>query len=269
MTPWRFAYFGIILFWLSMTFMLIQRTYFPDAGGAQPISVMDLLQRFSQTNDYLNNLTLLRGTEKLGHASISAKLWEHEATHLPQGMELHAGGMVDGAAWSQPGASMSWSFSGKLDQQQLWKTLDVRVRTPTAAIIMQWTAGQEEPLLEVRRDGALIADLKSLKQQAKTMTLIPGFSGLQGLPLGALTDSGQDVSLEKAITFSATASTVSIAGQKRAAQLLKLSLFGLVESQFTFTQAGELAEATLPNGYRLQDPVIFGLEETHEATRTP
>ena len=267
-TPWRLAYLGIIFFWVYMTTQLVKRTYFPSDDGLVAISPGQVLQRFAQTGDYINNLVLLRDKQRLGHASIAAKTWEDEQTHQPKGFAIHAGGMVEGTAWSEPGSNLAWSFAGRVDHAQVWHSLDLRVRSPVSSVVMQWEIGQKEPVLEVRKEGKLVADTDSLRNQAKIMSLIPGFSGLGGLSLPQA-DGSQEVALEKAISLTAKSGSLEIAGQLRQAFILQAGVFGLVESTLTFTEVGELAEVTLPGKYRLVDPIIFGISSAENADKAP
>lgn len=261
MTIWRVAYFAITIFWIGMTSLLIKRVFFPEDGDFEPVPVELVFARFSQHNDVLNNLNLLRGNEKLGHASISAKEWTQEETGELRGFALHAGGMVEGEAWQQPGFNLSWSFAGRFDRAQVWHNIDLRVRTPESSVIVMWERGQEMPRIEVMRDGKLVMDAKSLLAQAKMAAALPGLGELPFLKGGTLDPS---LTAETAVQVSAREGITTLAGQRRKSFQLVISLLGLVEATAWFTEAGELAKVDLPQDYRLLDPIIFGLDESQD-----
>ena len=258
MTIWRAAYIAIILFWLCMTGLLVQRTYFPEDGGLQSVSPNLVLQRFCQHSDFINNLNLMRGKQKLGHATISSRLWLDDKTASPRGFTIQAGGMVEGEAWSQPGMNMSWSFTGRVDQAQVWHALDLRLRSPISSVIFIWEKGQPEPRLEVMNDGKLVMDTQSLKAQAKLGAMIPGmgsFSFLSG------DQAQQEIALETAIGLSAKEGQLMLANQRRKAFQLTIQLVKLLHATATFTESGELASVELPNQMQFLDPIIFGLSQ--------
>lgn len=268
MTIWRVAYIAITIFWIAMTSMLVKRIYFPDEDGFQPVPVELLFARFSQHNDVINNLNLLRQEEKLGHASVAAKEWTDETTGELRGFAIHAGGMVEGQAWQQPGFNMSWSFAGRFDRAQVWHSIDLRIRTPESSVIAMWEKGQETPKIEVMRGGRMVMDTKSLLAQAKMTAALPGLANLPFLNGGKL---DQTLTPETALQMTAREGISSLAGQRRKSFQLVLSLLGLVEATAHFTEAGELARVDLPQDLRLLDPIIFGLDHDNngETKDTP
>lgn len=266
MTIWRVAYIAITIFWIAMTSMLIKRIYFPDEDGFQSVPVEMLFARFSQHNDVINNLNLLRQEEKLGHASISAKEWKNEETGELRGFAMQAGGMVEGEAWEQPGFNLSWSFAGRFDRAQVWHNIDLRVRTPDSSVVVMWERGQETPKIEVMRDGKLVLDTKSLMAQAKMTADLPGLAQLPFLNGGTL---NPNMTPETAVQMTAREGVSTLAGQRRKSFQLVISLLGLVESTAHFTEAGELAKVDLPGDLRLLDPIIFGLDGSNDTQAKP
>lgn len=258
MTIWRVAYIAITIFWIAMTSLLIKRVYFPEDGGFKDVPVELLFARFAQHNDVINNLSLLRENQKLGHATVASKEWKDETTGQLRGFALHAGGMVEGEAWNQPGFNVSWSFAGRFDRAQVWHSIDLRIRTQESSTIVMWEKGQEMPKIEVMRDGKVVLDTAGLLAQAKMTAAIPGFSALPFLNGGKL---DQNLTPETAVQMKASEGTALLAKQKRKSFQLAISLLGLVNATAHFTEAGELASVDLPGDMRLLDPIIFGLDQ--------
>lgn len=263
MTIWRVAYIAITIFWITMTTLLVRRIYFPEDGGFKDVPVEMLFARFSQHNDVVNNLSLLRTDQKLGHATIASKEWRDETSGKLRGFAMHAGGMVEGEAWKQPDLNVSWSFAGRFDLAQVWHSMDLRIRTQNSSVIVMWEKGQETPKVEVMRDGKLVLDTAGLLAQAKMTAAIPGFSAMPFLSGGKL---DKNLTPETALQMKASEGTAVIAQQKRRSFQLALSLLGFVNATAHFTEAGELASVDLPNDMRLLDPIIFGLDKQADAT---
>jgi hypothetical protein len=255
MTIWRLGYFVITIFWIAMTSLLIKRIYFPADDGFQPVPLEMLFSRFSQHHDVINNLSLLRDDLKLGHASVSAKEWLTEDSGTVRGYAIHAGGMVEGELWEQPGFNMSWSFTGRFDLAQVWHSIDLRLRSPESSVM--WEKGQELPKIEVMREGVMVMDTPSLMAQAKMASALPGLADLPFLQNGKLDAT---LSAETALQMNVRQGVSTLAGQRRKSFQMQLKLLELLEATAHFTEAGELARVDLPQNLRLLDPIIFGLE---------
>jgi hypothetical protein len=254
---WRLAYILILLFWASMTGMLVQRTYFPEGGGMREIELSNVLERMAQYGDSMNSLALVRGGQKVGHVTVNCRHWRDDETLTLLGYSLQAGGMMDGSAWQKPQATLSWNFAGRVDEQRVWRALDLRLRTQDVAVVLMWDEAMKEPQIEVMRDGKLVMNTQSLLSQAKMMTSLPG---LDALPmLKSLTEGKGDIPIEKAIHLSASEGRLELAGQQRRALQVVASLAGLANATALLTETGELARVDLPNGYQMLDPIIFGL----------
>jgi len=268
MTIWRIAIIAIIFFWLGMNALLIRRTYFPDNGGQQEVRPSLVLQRFAQHTDYINNLNLMRGKEKFGHATISAKLWLEDTTNTPRGYEINAGGMILGKLWEQPQLHTSWSLTGRIDEAQVWHKLDLRIRTPESSVVLMWEKDKPEPKIEVMRGGKVVMDTAAVMAQAKFMAGMPGLGSIAGMGFDF---KSKDLSAETAVTVKATEGLVDLAGQNRRGFQLQFELMKILKATAFFTEAGELARVDLPNQMQLLDPIIFGLaaEDTADLAPSP
>jgi hypothetical protein len=255
---WRILSGLIFLFWAMMTWLLVQRSYFGEKAQRVAIPVNDVLASFAAHQSGLNTLQLVHGQAKRGQATFNLQDRQTLDGKIQRGYALNAGGMIESATASQGGGNISWRFEGDIDPALLWQRLELRLRVAATdtSIIFSWHHGDEQPVLEVLRDGQRIMDMKSALAQgamAQSLTGMGGFSMLPGM--------NKEAALESLIQLTAYQDRLTIAGSQRQSRVLKLAIMGFYEATAHFTDTGELARIDLPDGFKFIDPMILGLEQ--------
>lgn len=272
---WRITGALIVLFWAVMTGLLVRDTYFPEESRfaeVPPALVWNLFLRHDASGAALNTLHLYHDDQKLGHATFSVRKrggepsskggqaeeeGGNEVTAAPSDFEVSATGMIDGVAMGRQGADVAWRIAGELAGGEHWRKVDLQTRwsaTDTAATLI-WKEGEMQPAWEVRQGDELIMSSKT------AAGMLPGASGM--VPPGLLpgfAGAGVEDGVGSALNIRAREGTMDLAGRRRKCYVLHITILGMYEAKAIFTEAGELARVDLPQGYRLLEPMIHGLD---------
>lgn len=244
---WRLLTVLIGLFWAVMTVLLVREAYFPERGRAQLVPPGQVLERFlagAETSS--STLHLYQGGDKAGHLTlVFRRLAEVEG--LPV-LGLLASGVFE---WpGQAGVDVSFRLNAELENWQSWRRLrlDLDATDLDASARFAWTRGEAAPLWQVRRQGRVMLD----------ETMIRAFLAAQGLHAEAWPAAGQTEA--KMPLLQARETRLELAGRQRPGYVLTLGWQSLNDLRACFTETGELARIDLPNGYRLIEPLLHGLE---------
>lgn len=266
---WKSVTALIVLFWAVMTALLVRQTYFPADSRLTQVSVNTVQERASQHRSLVRNtLSLSRKGERLGHADIGVI---DRTTSKDKGLSpdarftWQAGGMIEGKAWGRPNGSAVWRFEADVDERQAWQRLSLalRVAESDTNLLVAWKKSDDMPKIEVRQQGELIMDTQQALAQAKEQQASGGLGsmGIMGSMLPSLLGR-QTISLERLIHMQAHKTVMSVAEEERRCHLLTLSLLGIYQAKFYFSETGELARVELPQGWELLDPLLVGLTPT-------
>jgi hypothetical protein len=264
---WRIVTVLIVLFWGTMTTLLVRHTYFTEVTST-PVPVPQLLEQVKLYHSKLggsHTLNLLRDGAPAGQMYFTLDQREDSS-----GYHWNLGGIVFGNVLKPPveGLAARWKFEGQQRPDLTWSALILRITADATNTVAEitWKQGDELPKIEVRTDGQLVLDTEGALQQAREQASSFGLGSLisGGGILGSVMGSSK-VDLGRLLQMSARTQPLALGDRQARGVLLTLSALGLMEAKASFTQDGALADVQLPQGWRLVDPLIIGLEATTES----
>lgn len=254
MLIWRALYFSIVAFWLVMAGWLVRTVYYPEGAGFAEVPPRVILKAFLEQGGLINTLHVYHREEKIGHAAVNPRRLG-EGANGPDYALLISGLLDKGAV---PGADgpVSWHLDLRLNNMDTWAGASGRVRLLATSTVMDfsWPKSQNLPTFTVRRNGAVVADDTLLQPLIAQMMLNP--AGSPTLPDGTPIPA-QGVG--DMISVKSREGSMKIAGQRRSGYVIEMGFMDRYSIKAFFTEAGELALVELPDGYRLLEPVIYGL----------
>ena len=253
---WRILSAVILLFWAIMTGLIIRDTYFPDHSRfavVPPRFVFDLF--LTEAAAFNNNLHLYHEKEKIGHTTFTIR--RDGSDDAPPVYAVMASGSLDlkGAKPDDVGHDITYRLTGELAEGERWTSLDIEVKSVLAGLhaTILWKEGDKLPAIEVKKGGQLVMNTQFIQ----TMMAMKGAFGGEADLLAQLSKAGQEA---KSVPLSAREGLMDLAGKQRRCYIVLLELMQLEEIRIYFTEAGELARIELPQGYRLIEPMMHGLE---------
>jgi len=242
----------IIAFWLVMTVLLVRSVYFPDGAAFAEVPTQKILKLFMEQGSILNTMHLYHGDQKIGHASLNA----HRFDPRNDGLDylFSASGSLDKGAVPNVDSDVSWRLDMRLDQDQQWRGLAGQVRLNALSTVtdFKWERDQALPTFTLKQKGEVIADNTTVSPMLLALT------GQQGLPL----PDGSNISATNAeglFKTRAREGVIMLAGQKRNGFVIEFTVMDQYRAKAYFTEVGELALVELPDGYRMLEPIIYGL----------
>ncbi len=243
---------SIIAFWLVMTVLLVRSVYFPDGSAFAEVPAQKILKLFMDQGSALNTMHLYHGDKKIGHASLNA----HRFDPKNDGLDylFSASGSLDKGALPNVASDVSWRLDMRLDKEEQWRGLagQIRLNAQSTVTDFKWERDQAFPTFTLKQKGVLIADDKTLSPMLLTLS---GQNGLN-LPDGSQASATNAAGLFKT---RAREGIIILAGQKRKGYVLEFTVMDQYRAKAYFTEVGELALVELPDGYRMLEPVIYGL----------
>lgn len=235
---WRFITFMIFAFWAVMVTLLVRATYYPEESRFAQLPPRTVLRMFLDQANNSNTLHLYHDGVKVGHVFLSA----HHASDHADGDDysLLISGLLEKGAVQEVDGALSWRMSMLLLGAERWGGASGQIRIHDSASVFDfnWAQGQKFPAFTLRKGVEIVADDKLLQLMMPEM---PPDAG------------GNDM-----VTVKAREGVMNLAGQKRRGYVLELKFMEYHLKAF-FTEAGELAFAELPGGYRALEPVVHGL----------
>lgn len=260
---WKSVSALILMFWVLMTVLLVRHTYYPDEKGAVAIPVSTVLERAAQNYAVLgggSTLELLSKGQKSGHATVMITRIEPASKDAKPSYHWDLGGVVITPTDDGSATGVTWRFDGDVDSNNAWQRMHLAARAAhtDTNVTIAWQKGDEMPVIEVRRAGELTMDTKAALGEAQKQAGKGSLGGLATMMPSFL--GKQSVSLERLIMMSARSDQIALADRKVRGNVLTLALFGLFQAEARFTEGGSIAEVTLPQGWRLIDTLILGME---------
>lgn len=252
---WRLLSAIILLFWAVMTGLVIRDTYFPDYSRfaiVPPRFVFDLfLTQAAATN---NTLHFYHDREKLGHTTFAIR--KKSETEDPPTYALLATGTVQLPGEGEKTTEVNFRMNGELLDAERWQNMDLEIKvaaTKTEASIA-WKVGDKLPEIEVKQGNQVIMNSAMLKTMMALKTPATGqFGWMSQIQAGAANSN-------TASPLVAREGIMDLAGKQRRCYIISLKVLKLEEVRAYFTEVGELARIELPQGYRLIEPMMHGLE---------
>ncbi|MCB1227038.1 MAG: hypothetical protein KDK99_14570 [Verrucomicrobiales bacterium] len=257
---WKLVTTLLFLFWAVMTGLLVRNTYFAESPAlteVPPRRVFDLF--FQQATANVNTLHLYHHQEKLGRATISTVESKNRQTGVLQRRLLIAG-TVENPAAGRGSATSVWQLDLDLNHESLPRSLKFEFTATQTKhrFLVAWKEGGE-PKVELRQADQLVMDTAGILAMAGGMGLNAN-SMLAPLLAGHADETGGQSSAVPSLKIAAREGLMDLAGRNRRCYEVKFSL--LQEAQITalFSEVGELVRVDLPQGYRLLEPLVHGLE---------
>lgn len=263
---WRVVAVLVVIFWASMSSLLLREIYFPESSRFAAVPPRLVLEMFLRQSESLGNtLHLYHRKEKIGHATF--QLHRRIQPNNRTAYDVQARGVVDEAV---PGTLArrniaTWNFASVLLDAETWRRVNLEVELPvhTASLKLSWDANHPSPEVLVKQGDRVVLNSQDvqvmLKMGSGSNSALAMLSMLQGQNGVAVSPS----SLQKAPDLNsihAREGIMLLAGRERKCYVLVLPVIGDQEVKMIFTEAGELARIDLPDDYSLLEPMVFGLQ---------
>jgi hypothetical protein len=253
---WRVVSIGVVVFWAVMTGLLIRASYFPGQSllsEVPPRVVLDLFLKQAMTSG--STLHFFNKQEKIGHANFYAARTD-SGSDAPV-YRLRASGSLEAPAGDGVRSSAGWNIEVDLANAEDLKKLNLDLTLPSTKtnLTLKLREGEELPAMELRQDKRLLLDTQGALAMAGMAEKMGGLEGLLGLAAGKDGDKRAPT-----LELAGREGLLDLAGRKRRCFILTIGAFEMYQIRAVFTEAGELARVDLPQGYKLLEPLIHGLE---------
>jgi hypothetical protein len=246
---WRFLQIFVVAFWLVMTAWLVRSVYFPEDAGFAEVPPKLILKTFLEQGGLINTLHVFHRDRKIGNAAVTPR---RSGEGADADYDLLISGLLDKDAIEDVDGPISWHMELHLLHGDAWGGAVGRVRllSSNTSLDFNWAKDKSIPAFTLKKNGLVVAD----------DTLVQ--------PLIAQMTMGQEPALPGGVDPEGVASTfnvksreglIKLAGQKRKGYVIEVGFMDRYNLKAFFTEAGELALVELPEGYRLLEPVIYGL----------
>jgi hypothetical protein len=251
------AFMALVLgFWLVMTVLLVRYTYFPEGSQFAEVPTRVVMKLFLEQGSKNNTMHVYHYDKKIGHSSIDAKPVRmiDARGREPSAHVLKMAGTLEKGMIKSVNEIVHWRLEVRLKRMEEFEFLKGQVHLQETGFTASftWNAGDRAPKIAIAQNGEAMAQsqmLQTLLGQAMGGSIaLPGQS--PGAPGGIS---------EEQVHMSTREGTMTIGGQKRAGYTMEIGAMDHWRVKAFFTEAGELALVTLPEGYRLMEQVIYGL----------
>lgn len=250
------AFMALVLaFWLVMTVLLVRYTYFPEGSQFAEVPPKMVMKLFLEQGSKNNTMHVYHYDKKIGHASIDARAVRHidGVGGAPTGHVLRIYGLLEKGTLSRVKDAVNWSVELRLKRMEHLELLKGHILLNESGMRADflWNAGERAPKIKVTQKGDTIAEPEVLQ------TLLGQMMG-GGFMLPGQERSVSGIGTDQ-VHVSTREGTMNIGGQKRSGYTMEIGALESWRLKAFFTEAGELALVTLPDGYRLMEQVIYGL----------
>jgi hypothetical protein len=163
-------------------------------------------------------------------------------------------GVLEKGMLKSVGEAVHWRLEARLKRMEEFEFLKGYIFLQETGYTAEftWNAGERAPKISIAQNGVATAESHMLQ------TILGQVMG-GGMPLpGQSAAAAGGVSTDQ-IHVSTREGTMAIGGQKRYGYTMEIGAMDQWRLKAFFTEAGELALVTLPEGYRLMEQVIYGL----------
>ena len=250
----RILTLSVLAFWVVMTVLLLRMVYFPDQSRYVEVPARRIMKSFLEGGTTINTLHIYHKDKKLGNASVNAR-------RIPDKEEryrVHLSGSLDKGALESVEGQVSWRLEVDVINMEQWGGARGQVRLIDTGMVLdfEWPKDQRMPTFTLKQKDMVVADDESIRPLVASL-MGQGATGGLGLPGGMGATPEADIAA--LIRMKAMEGMMMLAGQNRHAYLMEFSAMDQWKARAFFTDAGELALVDLPEGYRLVEPVIYGL----------
>ena len=252
---WRIITSVILLFWAVMTGLIIRDSYFPDHSRFAEVPVRMVFDLFlTEASGFNNTLDLYHDKVKLGHTTFTIRKTNENYQMPLYGLLVNGTFEIPIEKGSVPA---NFNLMGELLEAERWRSFKLDFKAPALEIeaFVSWRQGEQLPDISVKKSGNIIMNTEMAKAMIGMKEAMGGSSDwlLKMLPMGPLPEAS-------AFTLKAREGQMELAGKKRRCYIVQLALMPGYEMKMFFSELGELARIELPQGYRLIEPMMHGLE---------
>lgn len=251
----RIVTLSVLGFWALMTLLLVRMIYFPDHSRYVEVPPRVVLRGFLDGGTTNNTLHIYRKDQKVGHASVTARrVWTNGVNQY----RVHFSGVLDKGVLEVEEGQVNWRLEIALDNLDTWSGAKGQIRLGESSTVLdfEWVKNERVPRFTLKQKGMVVADDVSIQP------MLSAFMGPQGGVSGAVPEGlglPPNADVATMIRVKALEGLMELAGQQRHAYLLEFIAMDHWKAKAFFTDAGELALMDLPEGWRLVEPVIYGL----------
>ena len=251
------AFMALVLaFWLVMTVLLVRYTYFPEGSQFAEVPPRVVMKLFLEQGSKNNTMHVYHYDKKIGHASIDTRPIRHidARGREPSGHVLRMSGVLEKGMLKSVGEAVHWRLEARLKRMEEFEFLKGHILMDESGFTAEflWRTGDRAPKIWLTQGGETMAQSQMLQTLLEQV-----MGGGMALP-GQSPDSTGSAAAEQ-VHMSTREGTMNIGGQKRHGYTLEIGAVDRWRLKAFFTEAGELALVTLPEGYRLMEQVIYGL----------
>jgi hypothetical protein len=251
------AFMALVLaFWLVMTVLLVRYTYFPEGSQFAEVPPRVVLKLFLEQGSKNNTMHVYHYDKKIGHSSIDAKAIRmiDARGREPTAHVLRMSGTLEKGVLKSVNEIVHWRLEARLKHMDQFEFLKGHVLLQETGYTAEftWNAGDRSPKLSITRKGEAIVDPGMV--QGLLGQVMGGGMALAGQPAIAPGSISED-----RVQMTTREGSLNIGGQKRHGYTMEIGAMEQWRLKAFFTEAGELALVTLPDGYRLMEQVIYNL----------
>ncbi|HSI64423.1 MAG TPA: hypothetical protein VLE43_14945 [Candidatus Saccharimonadia bacterium] len=246
----------VLAFWLVMTFLLVRHTYFPEGSQFAEVPPRVVMKLFLEQGSQNNTMHVYHYDKKIGHSSIDTKPIRmiDARGKEPTAHVLKMSGLLEKGMLKSVNEAVHWRLEARMKHMQEFEFLKGRILLNESGHALEfiWSAGDRAPKISITQNGTASAESQILQtllgQLMGSGVALPGQSPASAGGIGA-----------DQVHVTTREGTMTISGQKRYGYTMEIGAMDRWRVKAFFTEAGELALVTLPEGYRLMEQVIYGL----------
>jgi hypothetical protein len=243
---------GLVLaFWLVMTVLLLRYTYFPEGSNFAEVPPRVVMKLFLDQGSQNNAMHVYHYDKKIGHAAFEARKVKSidrqpgdPVTHV-----VKINGLLERGMLRTVKEPVIWRMEARMKGMEDFEYFKTHILMQDSGLTAElvWNVGERTPRI------TFSSKLGPSPEAQVLQTLLSQVLGGGSLPGGGASPSEESVHLKT------REGTMNIGGQKRHGFTMEIGATEAWKMKAFFTEAGELALVTLPEGYRLMEQTIYGL----------
>ncbi len=252
---WRIFTAIILIFWAVMTGLIIRDSYYPDHSRFAEVPVRMVFDLFlTEAAVFNNTLDIYRDKVKIGHTTFTIKKLNKDEMESSYAVLVNCSVLIPTEAVS---VQANFNLVAELAEAECWRSFKLDFKAPSAQTeaVISWKQGDALPEVDVKKGGQVVMNTEMAKAMIGMKESLSGGSEWlsQMLPAGAMPDV-------TSFKLKAREGQMDLAGKRRRCYVVELPIMPGNELKMYFSELGELARVELPQGYRLIEPMMHGLE---------
>ncbi len=253
----RIASVLIVAFWLVMSGLLVQLTYFPEESRLSKVDPEYVVGLFLR-NEELSELQVYKDGQPVGDLQVQAKTQrEEDRRSRAREVKFLATGEVE--LPNLPRQMLRWNGTLRLGADRSLEEIKVMVRfeEPDAQVALKIHPKTRDFSYEVTQDEQVVATSDSKDPQAPGAAQMRMLLMAWGVNPESLENPEVAAAEQQRLTaLSARHGQIDVGEQRIHAYILTLTVLGGQEIKFYLTEAGELVRVTTSLGYEMLSEVL-------------